>query len=488
MFNLFKKTKLTRTLRVLNKISLTSSSTFESKLKQIEKAPTLKQFLNSSTPAQTNPENDEALANSIFLKNLTSIQNGLEENDALLKTKRKVYFEVHGCQMNVNDTEVAYSVLDKTGLYERTLSYDTADVILIMTCSIRENAEQKIWNRLKDFILYKKLNKNSPQIGVLGCMAERLKDKIVHKEKMVDIVCGPDSYRLLPSLLEQSRDTGSVAMNVQLSLEETYAEISPIRINENNKTAYVSIQRGCDNLCSFCIVPFVRGRERSRPIASILDEVKQLSDSGIKEVMLLGQNVNSYQDLSGIKDEQDKLEAKKNAVVLSKGFKTVYKPKFGGRHFVDLLDSVSSINPEMRVRFTSPHPKNFPDDLLALMKERPNICKTIHLPAQSGSSSCLERMRRGYTREAYLDLVQKIREMIPDIGFTSDFIAGFCGETDEEHSETISLMKLVNYTYCFMYTYSMREKTRAYHRLSDDVPAEVKQKRYLGNLYFFEIE
>jgi len=220
-------------------------------------------------------------------------------------------------------------------------------------------------------------------------------------------------------------------------------------------------------------VPFVRGRERSRPIASILDEIRQLSDQGIKEVTLLGQNVNSYQDLSEKAFNVNELPA------MSKGFKTNYKPKKGGRRFVDLLDAVSRINPEMRVRFTSPHPKDFPNDLLYLMKERANIAKNIHLPAQSGSTTCLERMRRGYTREAYLDLVEQIRAILPDVALTSDFIAGFCGETEAEHQDTISLMRKVQYTYCFMYTYSMREKTKAHHRMSDDVPNEVKNRRYL---------
>ena len=227
-----------------------------------------------------------------------------------------------------------------------------------------------------------------------------------------------------------------------------------------------------DNMCSFCIVPFVRGKERSRSIISILDEVKQLSDAGIKEITLLGQNVNSYRDLS----EASTVSADHSK--LSEGFKTIYKPKIGGKRFTDLLDAVSRVNPEIRVRFTSPHPKDFPDDLLYLMRDRVNICKTIHLPAQSGSSTCLERMRRGYTREAYLNLVDKIKKILPEVALTSDFIAGFCGETDAEHADTISLLKLVNYTMCFMYPYSMREKTKAYRHLTDDVPNELKLKRY----------
>ena len=286
-------------------------------------------------------------------------------------------------------------------------------------------------------------------------------------------MCGPDSYRTLPNLLNESYKTGQTAMNVQLSLEETYAEINPVRLNKNTKTAFVSIQRGCNNLCSFCIVPFTRGRERSRPIASIVDEVKQLSDKGFKEVTLLGQNVNSYQDMS---EQQFSMSSSTNE--LSKGFKSNYKRKSGGKLFSDLLDAVSLVNPEMRVRFTSPHPKDFPLNLLLLMKSRPNICKTIHLPAQSGSTSCLERMRRGYTREAYIELVDKINEILPGVSLTSDFISGFCGETDQEHNDTISLLKLIKYNFCFMYPYSMREKTKAFYHLKDDVPLEIKSKRY----------
>jgi MiaB/RimO family radical SAM methylthiotransferase len=286
---------------------------------------------------------------------------------------------------------------------------------------------------------------------------------------------GPDAYRSLPNLLNDAYKSGNTAMNVQLSLHETYADISPIRINKMSKTAFVSIQRGCNNMCSFCIVPFTRGKERSRNISSILDEIRQLNDSGIKEVTLLGQNVNSYQDLSEFSSVSS---TNNNENQLSKGFKSNYRQKSGGKTFTDLLDAVSLINPEMRIRFTSPHPKQFPLELIQLMKERVNICKTIHLPAQSGSTSCLERMRRGYSREAYLNLVEQIRNILPECAFTSDFISGFCGETEQEHLDTLSLIKLVKYTFCFMYPYSMREKTKAYYHLKDDVDQETKSRRY----------
>ncbi|XP_014785528.1 mitochondrial tRNA methylthiotransferase CDK5RAP1 [Octopus bimaculoides] len=321
--------------------------------------------------------------------------------------RRKVYLETYGCQMNVNDTEIVWSILKKED-FERSLDIKDCDVAFLMTCSIREGAETKIWKRLEYLnFLKKKRKKNSMKIGILGCMAERLKTKILEQSKAVDIVCGPDAYRDLPHLLAVSHE-GQTAVNVLLSLEETYADIMPVHINNTSKSAFVSIMRGCDNMCSYCIVPFTRGRERSRPVDSILEEIRILSDQGIKEVTLLGQNVNSYRDLSTWQSD-----VALNPTQMAPGFKTVYKTKKGGLRFADLLDKVASINPEMRIRFTSPHPKDFPDSVLQLIKEKPNICKQIHLPAQSGNNFILEQMRRGYTREAYLDLVHHIRHVIP---------------------------------------------------------------------------
>jgi MiaB/RimO family radical SAM methylthiotransferase len=305
-------------------------------------------------------------------------------------------------------------------------------------------------------------------------MAERLKEQILAKNKYVDIICGPDAYRKLPDLLDESTKYGSTAMNVQLSLDETYADINPLRINRKTKNAFISIQRGCNNMCSFCIVPFVRGRERSRPISSILDEIKKLSDEGVKDVTLLGQNVNSYCDSTTTtkRDSQN--------MIMSRDFKTNYKIKnINGDRFVDLLDKASLINPEIRIRFTSPHPKDFPNDLLYLMKERKNICKHIHLPAQSGSTTCLERMKRGYNREAYLNLVENIRSIIPNVSLSSDFISGFCDETEQEHNDTISLIKTVKYNFCYAFPYSLREKTKAFHRLKDNVEDDVKSRRHM---------
>lgn len=335
-----------------------------------------------------------------------------------------------------------------------------------MTCAIRENAETKIWDKLKELSSLKRKGKIR-QIGLLGCMAERLKTKLLERDKSVDIIVGPDSYRDLPKLLAINTITGQNAVNVLLSLDETYSDIMPT-MTTSSMSAFVSIMRGCDNMCSYCIVPFTRGRERSRPIDSIIDEVKQLSSLGIKEVTLLGQNVNSYRDLS---------HESKSCVSLVPGFKTVYKPKSGGLTFDILLEEVAKVDPEMRIRFTSPHPKDFPDQVLRVIKSHSNIAKNIHLPAQSGSNQVLERMRRGYTREAYFDLVDRIRHVIPNCTLSSDFICGFCGETQSEHNDTIDLLNRVRYNTAFTFAYSMRERTHAFYKLSDDVPNDVKISR-----------
>ncbi|XP_023445722.2 mitochondrial tRNA methylthiotransferase CDK5RAP1 [Dasypus novemcinctus] len=392
--------------------------------------------------------------------------------DELLGKQRKVYLETYGCQMNVNDTEIVWSILQKNG-FLRTSNLQEADVILLVTCSIREKAEQTIWNRLHQLkaLKTKRLCSRVPlRIGILGCMAERLKEEILNREKTVDLLAGPDAYRDLPRLLAVA-ESGQQAANVLLSLDETYADIMPVQTSPSATSAFVSIMRGCNNMCSYCIVPFTRGRERSRPIASILEEVRKLSEQGLKEVTLLGQNVNSFQDSSEVQFN--------NRVFtnLSRGFTTNYKTKQGGLRFSHLLDQVSRVDPEMRIRFTSPHPKDFPDEVLQLIHERHNICKQIHLPAQSGSSRVLEAMRRGYSREAYVELIHHIRETIPGVSLSSDFIAGFCGETEKDHLQTVSLLREVQYNMGFLFAYSMRQKTRAYHRLKDDVPEEVKLRR-----------
>ncbi|XP_050520454.1 mitochondrial tRNA methylthiotransferase CDK5RAP1 isoform X2 [Daktulosphaira vitifoliae] len=385
---------------------------------------------------------------------------------------RKVYIETYGCQMNVSDAEIVWSILKSDG-YIKTNNINDANIALLITCAIRDSAENKIWTRIRQIRSIKRWrSKFEPlKIGILGCMAERLKEKLVNSIKGgVDLVAGPDSYRDLPRLLAKT-EVGQKAVNVLLSVDETYAEIKPIKLNDDKTTAYVSIMRGCDNMCSYCIVPFTRGRERSRSVTSILDEIKYLSDSGFKEVTLLGQNVNSYRDLSSSSYFIPSNDT------LVQGFKTVYKQKNGGVRFAELLDKVSNVDPEMRIRFTSPHPKDFPDEVLQVISEKYNVCKNLHLPAQCGNSEILERMRRGYTRETYFDLAQHIRSCIPTVTFSSDFIAGFCGETDEQFNDTISLMKNVKYHNAFLFAYSMREKTTAYHRYKDDVPYHTKIER-----------
>ena len=433
---------------------------------KIKNGPNLKDFLKLN-----DNQHNESVNSSQDIETLNYDHEIANEIRIDSNTKQNVYLEVYGCQMNVSDTEVASSILVNSGKYSLVDDLNHAHIILLMTCAIREGAEAKIFNRLDVLREYKKYSPNI-KIGLLGCMAERLKEKILTKNKHVDIVCGPDAYRKLPDLLDESTKYGSTAMNVQLSMDETYADVSPLRINSKTKSAFISIQRGCNNMCSFCIVPFVRGRERSRPINSILDEIRKLSDEGVKDVTLLGQNVNSYCDLTENNEHGV-------SVTMSKDFKTNYKIKnSNGARFIDLLDKSSSINPEMRIRFTSPHPKDFPNDLLYLIKERKNVCKHIHLPAQSGSTTCLDRMRRGYTREAYLNLVENIREIVPDVALTSDFISGFCGETEDEHVETIDLIKTVKYNFCYAFPYSLREKTKAFHRFQDDVPDDVKFRRH----------
>ncbi|KAK4791263.1 hypothetical protein SAY86_031676 [Trapa natans] len=395
----------------------------------------------------------------------------------------RIYHETYGCQMNINDMEIVLSIMKNSGYSEVVDFPESAEIIFINTCAIRDNAEHKVWQRLNYFWFLKREWKKNiaigrsdsrqpPKIVVLGCMAERLKDKILDADKMVDVVCGPDAYRDLPRLLEEV-DAGQKGINTLLSLEETYADINPVRISKNAVSAFVSIMRGCNNMCSFCIVPFTRGRERSRDVDSIVKEVAELAKEGVKEVTLLGQNVNSYNDTSGLEQEVEPGTNWK----FSDGFSSMSKVKKMGRRFADLLGRLSSEFPELRFRYTSPHPKDFPDELLYIMRDRHNVCKHIHLPAQSGSSSVLERMRRGYTREAYLDLVRKIRAIVPDVSISSDFICGFCGETEDDHLNTLSLIRTVGYDMAFMFAYSMRERTHAHRNYTDDVPQEVKQRR-----------
>ncbi|XP_035893775.1 CDK5RAP1-like protein [Anopheles stephensi] len=406
--------------------------------------------------------------------------------ETLRGQKRKVFLEVYGCQMNASDTEIVWSIL-KTHDYQRTVNVKEADIVLMMTCAIREGAEDTVWNRLKHLRQLKQkreANDDRPlQIGVLGCMAERLKKQLVEKEHSVDVVAGPDAYKDLPRLLAIGQK-GQKAINVLLSLDETYADVVPVKLDRKSKTAYVSIMRGCDNMCSYCIVPFTRGKERSRPIKSIRDEVLQLENEGIREITLLGQNVNSYRDTSG----QMPGDAPKEATLLAPGFRTVYKSKLGGLRFAELLSELAEAVPEMRIRFTSPHPKDFPRDVLETIAKYPNVCNSLHLPAQSGNTQVLERMRRGYTREAYLNLVKEVRTIIPNVTLSSDFICGFCGETEPEFADTVTLIESVGYHAAFLFAYSMREKTTAHRRYSDDVPGDVKQERLRRMIVAFRSE
>ncbi|XP_055594999.1 CDK5RAP1-like protein [Uranotaenia lowii] len=437
---------------------------FENRLQQ---GPGLREFIQQQegTP-------DEGLSSVHHIKKVSDIP--YLSRESVSGHRRKVFFEVYGCQMNTNDTEIVWSIL-KSHDFRRTGSIHDADVVLLMTCAIRDGAESTVWNRLKHFRSIKDQREETKpiQIGVLGCMAERLKTQLVEKERVVDVVAGPDSYKDLPRLLAVGQK-GQKAINVLLSLDETYADVIPMKLDRKSRTAYVSITRGCDNMCSYCIVPFTRGKERSRPIASIKQEVLYLESKGIKEITLLGQNVNSYRDTSGQIYEQD---STKQAVVVAPGFKTVYKTKIGGLKFAELLEEIAQTVPEMRIRFTSPHPKDFPKNVLETIGRYPNICNSLHLPAQSGSSSVLERMRRGYNRKAYINLVHEVRSILPQVTLSSDFICGFCGETDEEFAETISLIRKVKYHNAFLFAYSMREKTTAHRRFQDDVPEDVKQSR-----------
>ena len=379
-------------------------------------------------------------------------------------TGRKLYIESYGCAMNFSDSEIVASIMQDMG-FETTSQYKEADVIFINTCSIRDNAEQRVRNRLREFGAAKN-KRPGMTIGVLGCMAERLKSKFLEEEKLVDIVIGPDSYRDLPNLIAQA-DDGIRAVNVLLSREETYADISPVRLNSNGISAFVSIMRGCDNMCSFCVVPFTRGRERSRDPQSIVQEARELFENGYREVTLLGQNVDSYK-WGGTASTQPSPDAKEADI------------SFGAEalNFAGLLERVAQINPLLRVRFSTSHPKDITDEVLHTMKKYENICNHIHLPVQSGNSRVLELMNRTYTREWYIERIDTIKKLIPDCAVSTDIIIGFCTETEEEHQDTLSLMDYAQFDFAYMYTYSERPGTLAAKRFEDDIPETVKTRRF----------
>lgn len=359
---------------------------------------------------------------------------------------KKIYIETYGCQMNVGDSEVIFSILGKEG-YERTESMDDADVILANTCSVRDNAEQRIWGRIEVFHKQKE-KRSGGVVGIVGCMAERLKDKLLDTHK-VDLVAGPDSYRTLPTLLRDIAPD-KPQINVMLSHEETYADIVPVRTDRNGVSAFISIMRGCNNVCSYCVVPYTRGAERSRDPQTIVDEARDVFSKGYKEVTLLGQNVDSYN----------------------------WKPAEGeGCDFPKLLEMVARISPELRVRFATNHPKDISDELIETMARYDNICNHIHLPVQSGSDRLLEKMRRRYTAEWYLERVAMIREVLPGCGITTDVIAGFCSETEEDHQQTLELFRKVGFDYAYMFYYSERPGTLAARHYPDDVPLDVKTRR-----------
>ncbi len=389
------------------------------------------------------PVTAEPLALS-FEKTIDEVKQGTAYEGPVkaLGTRGSAFIETYGCQMNFSDTEIIARTLSDMG-YGFTRDEHIADLVLLNTCAIRENAEEKIWHRLKSL---KQAKRRNPRliIGVMGCMAERLKKKVLEQEQLVDLVVGPDAYRALPQLIEEV-ESGQKAVNVLLSREETYADIAPIRLNSNGVSAFISIMRGCDNMCSFCVVPYTRGRERSRDASSIIAEATELAAQGYKEVTLLGQNVDSY--------------------------------KNEGVTFAELLERVAQVSPDLRVRFSTSHPKDITDEVLHTMARYPNICKFIHLPVQSGNSAVLERMNRSYTREWYLQRVQRIREIMPDCALSTDIITGFCSETEAEHQDTLSLMEAVRYDHAYTFAYSERPGTPAAKKMQDDVPAEVKSRR-----------
>ncbi|MFZ9046124.1 MAG: tRNA (N6-isopentenyl adenosine(37)-C2)-methylthiotransferase MiaB [Cyclobacteriaceae bacterium] len=374
-------------------------------------------------------------------------------------TGKKLYIESYGCQMNFSDSEIVTSILQKEG-YDTTAEAEKADVVLLNTCSIREKAELTVRKRLTHF---NKIKHDKPEltIGVLGCMAERLKSKLLEEEKIVDLVVGPDAYRDLPNLVK-SAEEGEKGVNTFLSREETYADISPVRLNSNGVTAFISIMRGCDNMCSFCVVPFTRGRERSRDPHSIVAEAQDLLKKGYREVTLLGQNVDSYK-WSEAENNKARLEKQEEAEVVN---------------FANLLELVANVHPELRVRFSTSHPKDITNEVLHTMKKYENICNYIHLPAQSGNTRVLELMNRTYSREWYIERVDAIRDILGTAcGISSDMIAGFCTETEEEHRDTLTLMDYVQYDFSYMFYYSERPGTLAAKKLEDDIPLEVKKKR-----------
>ena len=373
---------------------------------------------------------------------------------------KKLFIESYGCQMNMNDSEIVASILADQG-FNTTQILEEADLVLVNTCSIREKAETTVRNRLKKYNAVKKVNKNM-KVGVLGCMAERLKEKFLEEEKIVDLVVGPDAYRDLPNLLQEI-EAGRDAVNVILSKDETYGDVSPVRLNSNGVSAFISITRGCDNMCTFCVVPFTRGRERSRDPQSIIEEIRSMVTNNYKEITLLGQNVDSYLWFGGgLKKDFNKASEMAQATAVD---------------FAQLLDMCATEFPKTRFRFSTSNPQDMSLDVIKVMAKHKNICKYIHLPVQSGSNRILKAMNRQHTREEYMQLVDNIYKIIPEMALSQDMIVGFCGETEEDHQDTLNLMEYVKYDFGFMFAYSERPGTLAAKKMVDDVPEEVKKRR-----------
>lgn len=403
----------------------------------------------------------EMIKNASIEKIIDESQQGnsltLEKNE---KNSRKLYIESYGCHMNFSDSEIVASILAKEG-FNTTQKLEEADLVLVNTCSIREKAELTVRKRLEKFNAVKRINPRM-KVGVLGCMAERLKSKFLEEEKIVDMVVGPDAYKDLPNLVQEI-DEGRNAVNVILSKDETYGDVAPVRLNSNGVTALVSITRGCDNMCTFCVVPFTRGRERSRDTQSIIEEVNDLWEKGFKEITLLGQNVDSYLWYGGgmKKDFEKATEMQKATSV----------------NFANLLELVAKAQPKMRIRFSTSNPQDMTLDVIESMAKYENICNSIHLPVQSGSNRILKAMNRLHTREEYFELIDNIRKIIPDCGISQDMIAGFPTETEEDHQDTLSLMEYVKYDFGFMFAYSERPGTLAERKLDDDIPEQIKKRR-----------
>ena len=416
--------------------------------------------INLKNPSETTLHDESRQGEALLLES-----NGQHKG-------RKLYIESYGCAMNFSDSEIVASIMQDMG-FETTAQYKEADVIFINTCSIRDNAEQRVRNRLREFGAAKN-KRPGMTIGVLGCMAERLKSKFLEEEKLVDIVIGPDSYRDLPNLITKA-DEGIRSVNVLLSREETYADISPVRLNSNGISAFVSIMRGCDNMCSFCVVPFTRGRERSRDPQTIIQEARELFEHGYREVTLLGQNVDSYK-WEGTASPQPSPKEREQDI----SFSPLLRRGVGAEalNFAGLLELVAQIDPLLRVRFSTSHPKDITDEVLHTMMKYENICNHIHLPVQSGNSRVLELMNRTYTREWYIERIDTIKKLMPDCAVSTDIIIGFCTETEEEHQDTLSLMNYAQFDFAYMYTYSERPGTLAAKRFEDDIPEAVKTRRF----------